>query len=94
MANAYLLERLLETCARRGGSEVVLMAGHSPLIRIDGRLREIQTGPVDALAAREMVNSLRSHSPSRRCGSWVEFVQQHYGREFHIAVLGRRTRPL
>ena len=47
------LERLLAEAVRRGASDLLLVAGSPPMVRVDGRLAPIPTGPLaaDALPA-------------------------------------------
>jgi twitching motility protein PilT len=49
------LERWLRTLAAAGGSDLLLVAGCPPSIRVDGRVRPLADGPLDGLDIEESV---------------------------------------
>ena len=66
-------DRWLHVLAERGGSDLLLVAGVPPSIRIDGRIQRLEDGPLDGLDIEEAVlSSLPPHA------------QQQY-RDTHIA---------
>jgi twitching motility protein PilT len=48
MASTIQIDRLLETTVRRGASDLHLAVGKPPSLRLHGRIRELQTKPLDA----------------------------------------------
>src|SRR5438874_3204182 len=48
MASTIQIDRLLETTVRRGASDLHLAVGKPPTLRLHGRLRELQTKPLDS----------------------------------------------
>ncbi len=61
------IDRLLETCVRRGASDLHLAVGRPPTLRLHGRLRELQTKVLDA---EDTVSLMKSITPDR--------IQQEY----------------
>lgn len=49
------LDRLLETCGRRNGTDVLLIDGRPPMVRLGDGLREMQTGPVSGVVLDAVV---------------------------------------
>ena len=49
------LERWLRTLTDAGGSDLLLVAGASPSIRVDGRVRPLAEGPLDGVDVEEAV---------------------------------------
>jgi len=49
------LERWLRVVADQGGSDLLLVAGAPPSVRIDGRVRPLAEGPLDGLDVEEAV---------------------------------------
>src|SRR6185503_5690957 len=57
------LERWLRTLHDAGGSDLLLVAGVAPSIRVDGRVRPLADGPLDGLDVEEAVlPALASHA--------------------------------
>jgi twitching motility protein PilT len=54
-ADATRLERWLRLLADRGGSDLLLVAGAPPSIRIDGRVRPLADAPLDGMDIEETV---------------------------------------
>ena len=78
MANIHI-DRILETCIRRGGSDIHLHVGRPPVIRIHGRLRNLETKtlePEDTLAL------MRSITPERNQQELQEEGGTDYGFAF------------
>jgi len=48
MASTIQIDRLLETTVRRGASDLHLAVGKPPSLRLHGRIRELQTKPLEA----------------------------------------------
>src|SRR6476659_7667381 len=61
------IDRLLETCVRRGASDLHLACGRPPTIRLHGHLRELQT---KVLEPEDTVALMKSITPER--------IQQEY----------------
>src|SRR3954451_13296634 len=49
------LEAWLRVLAERGGSDLLLVAGAPPAIRIEGRVHRLDTGPLDSVDIEESV---------------------------------------
>ena len=54
-ADATRLERWLRLLADRGGSDLLLVAGAPPSIRVDGRVRPLADAPLDGMDIEEAV---------------------------------------
>src|SRR5512132_1155027 len=67
MAAVIQIDRLLETCVRRGASDLHLAVGRPPTLRLHGRLRELQT---KVLEPEDTVALMKSITPER--------IQQEY----------------
>src|SRR5580765_6356833 len=61
------IDRLLETCVRRGASDLHLAVGRPPTLRLHGHLRELQT---KVLEPEDTVALMKSITPER--------IQQEY----------------
>jgi twitching motility protein PilT len=61
MANIQI-DRLLETCVRRGASDLHLAVGKPPTLRLHGHLRELQT---KVLEAEDTMSLMKSITPER-----------------------------
>ena len=61
------IDRLLETCVRRGASDLHLAVGRPPTLRLHGHLRELQT---KTLEAEDTVSLMKAITPDR--------IQQEY----------------
>ncbi|MGD0464477.1 MAG: type IV pilus twitching motility protein PilT [Tepidisphaeraceae bacterium] len=62
MASTLQIDRLLETCVRRGASDLHLAVGRPPTLRLHGHLRELQTKVLDA---EDTMALLKSITPER-----------------------------
>ena len=51
------LEAWLRVLAERGGSDLLLVAGAPPAIRIEGRVHRLDSGPLDSVEIEEAVVS-------------------------------------
>ena len=56
------IDRLLETCVRRGASDLHLAVGRPPTLRLNGRLRDLQT---KVLEPEDTVALMKSITPER-----------------------------
>ncbi len=56
------IDRLLETCVRRGASDLHLPVGKPPTLRLHGHLRELQTKVLDA---EDTMSLLKAITPER-----------------------------
>jgi twitching motility protein PilT len=54
-ASTGRLEHWLRVLAERGGSDLLLVAGAPPAIRVDGRVQRLEDGPLDGLDVEEAV---------------------------------------
>src|SRR3954452_6181738 len=64
------IDRLLETCVRRGASDLHLAVGRPPTLRLHGHLRELQT---KVLEAEDTISLMKAITPER--------IQQEYEEE-------------
>ena len=57
------IERWLRAMAEQGASDLLLVAGAPPIIRVDGRVRPLSDGPLDGLDIEDIVlPALASHA--------------------------------
>ncbi|MHC4691726.1 MAG: type IV pili twitching motility protein PilT, partial [Planctomycetota bacterium] len=57
------MDRLLQACVKMGGSDIHLTVGRPPVLRIDGRLRSLETkvlGPDDTVALMKSITPDRN----------------------------------
>jgi twitching motility protein PilT len=59
---AIHIDRLLETCIKRGSSDLHLHVGRPPILRLHGRLRQLET---KVLEPQDTVELMRSITPER-----------------------------
>jgi twitching motility protein PilT len=72
------MDRLLQACVSQGGSDIHLIVGRPPVLRIDGRLRSLETkvlGPDDTVAL------MKSITPERN----QQELQEEGGTDFGFA---------
>jgi len=65
------IDRLLETCIRVGASDIHLHVGRPPVLRVDGRLRSLETKslePDDTTALMKSVTPERNRPSTRSTG--------------------------
>src|SRR2546421_6256045 len=62
MASTIQIDRLLETCVRRGASDLHLAVGRPPTLRLNTHLRELQT---KALEPEDTIALMKSITPER-----------------------------
>src|SRR5688572_9347319 len=62
MSSTIQIDRLLETCVRRGASDLHLAVGKPPVLRLHGHMRELQT---KVLEAEDTVALMKSITPER-----------------------------
>jgi hypothetical protein len=67
------LERWLRALVGAGGSDLLLVPGASPSIRVDGRVRGLADGPIDGVGVEEAVlPALRASSlPPEPDRGWI-----------------------
>ena len=58
MASTIQIDRLLETTVRRGASDLHLAVGKPPSLRLHGRIRELQTKPLEAEDTMALMKSI------------------------------------
>src|ERR1051325_1555608 len=66
------IDRLLETCVRRGASDLHLAVGKPPTLRLHGHLRELQTKvlePEDTMALMKSITPERIQQEFEETGS-------------------------
>ena len=56
------IDRLLETCIKKGASDLHLAVGRPPVLRLNGRLRDLQT---KVLAPEDKMALMKSITPER-----------------------------
>jgi twitching motility protein PilT len=72
MASALQIDRLLETCVRRGASDLHLAVGKPPVLRLHGHMRELQTkvlDPDDTMALLKSITPERIQQEFEETGS-------------------------
>ena len=79
MANDILIDRLLETCIRRGASDLHLHVGRPPTLRLNGRLRPLET---KILEPEDTVKLMRAITPERCQQELQEQGGTDFGFEF------------
>ncbi|MHC4563658.1 MAG: type IV pilus twitching motility protein PilT [Planctomycetota bacterium] len=79
MANEILIDRLLETCIKRGASDLHLHVGRPPTLRLNGRLRPLET---KVLTAEDTVKLMRAITPDRCQQELQEQGGTDFGFEF------------
>ncbi|MGD1275900.1 MAG: type IV pilus twitching motility protein PilT [Tepidisphaeraceae bacterium] len=62
MASTIQIDRLLETCVRRGASDLHLAVGKPPVLRLHGHLRDLQT---KVLEPEDTMSLMKSITPER-----------------------------
>ena len=78
MATALQIDRLLETCIKRGASDLHLSVGRPPSLRLHGRLRPLET---KVLEAEDTVGLMKSITPERG----QQELQEEGGTDFGFA---------
>src|SRR5688500_15377248 len=87
------IDRLLETCVRRGASDLHLACGKPPTLRLHGHLRELQTKvlePEDTMALMKSITPERIQQESEEsCSGVFGFA---YGEEapFRVAIFKQK----
>jgi twitching motility protein PilT len=76
MAATIQIDRLLETCVRRGASDLHLAVGRPPTLRLHGHLRELQTKVLDA---EDTMSLMKSITPERIQQEFEESGSGDYG---------------
>ncbi len=72
MASTIQIDRLLETCVRRGASDLHLAVGKPPVLRLHGHLRDLQTKvlePEDTMALMKSITPERIQQEFEETGS-------------------------
>src|SRR2546428_5578580 len=72
MASTIQIDRLLETCVRRGASDLHLAVGRPPTLRLHGHMRELQTkvlDPEDTMALMKAITPERIQQEFEETGS-------------------------
>jgi twitching motility protein PilT len=77
MANLHV-DRLLETCIKRGASDLHLTVGRPPTLRLHGRLRALET---KVLAPEDTVSLMKAITPDRG----QQELQEEGGTDFGFA---------
>ena len=72
------IDRLLETCVRRGGSDLHLHVGRPPVLRVHGRLRNLET---KVLEPEDTIALMKSITPERN----QQEIQEEGGTDFGFA---------
>ncbi len=73
------IDRLLETCIKRGASDIHLSVGRPPVLRLDGRLRQLET---KTLEPEDCVALMKSITPDRNQQELQEEGGTDYGFAF------------
>jgi twitching motility protein PilT len=72
------MDRLLQACVTQGGSDIHLVTGRAPVLRIDGQLRPLET---KVLEADDTVALMKSIAPERN----QQELQEEGGTDFGFA---------
>ncbi|MHC4148107.1 MAG: type IV pilus twitching motility protein PilT [Planctomycetota bacterium] len=72
------MDRLLQACVTQGGSDIHLVTGRSPVLRIDGQLRSLET---KVLEPDDTVALMKSITPERN----QQELQEEGGTDFGFA---------
>ncbi len=72
------IDRMLETCIRRGASDIHLSVGRPPVLRLHGRLRQLET---KVLEPEDCVALMKSITPDRN----QQELQEEGGTDFGFA---------
>src|SRR2546423_373201 len=87
------IDRLLETCVRRGASDLHLAVGKPPTLRLHGHLRELQT---KVLEPEDTVSLMKSITPDRIQQEYEETGSGDFGfaygeeARFRVAIFKQR----
>lgn len=72
------IDRILETCIKRGASDIHLTVGRPPVLRLHGRLRSLET---KVLEPEDTVSLMKSITPDRN----QQELQEEGGTDFGFA---------
>ena len=72
------MDRLLQACITQGASDIHLVSGRQPVLRIDGRLRSLET---KVLEPDDTVALMKSVTPERN----QQELQEEGGTDFGFA---------
>src|SRR5512136_1669588 len=72
------IDRILETCIKRGASDIHLTVGRPPVLRLHGRLRSLET---KVLEPEDTVSLMKSITPDRN----QQEIQEEGGTDFGFA---------
>jgi len=72
------MDRLLQACVTQGGSDIHIVVGRPPVLRIDGRLRSLETKVLDA---EDTMSLMKSITPERN----QQELQEEGGTDFGFA---------
>ncbi len=78
MAATLHIDRILETCIKRGASDIHLSVGRPPVLRLHGRLRQLET---KGLEPEDTVALMKSITPDRN----QQELQEEGGTDFGFA---------
>src|SRR5256886_7599961 len=93
MASTIQIDRLLETCVRRGASDLHLAVGRPPTLRLHGHLRELQTKVLDG---EDTMSLMKSITPDRIQQEYEETGSGDFGfaygeeARFRVAIFKQR----
>ena len=79
------MERLLETCIKRGASDLHLSVGRPPTLRLHGRLRPLET---KVLEPEDTISLMKAITPDR-C---QQELQEQGGTDFGFGLIGTGTK--
>ena len=88
------IDRLLETCIKRGASDLHLSVGRPPCLRLHGRLRQLETKvltPEDTISLMKAITPERNQQEIQEQGGTALAVAAHVGDENALAALVQRT---
>ena len=86
------IDRILETCIKKGASEVHLFVGSPPMLRLHGNLCELKTA---SLNSENCVALMKSITPNRNQQDLLESGNTSFGfafgdaGHFHVSAFNR-----
>ena len=80
-------DRLMETCVRNRGTDIVLIPGMPPFVRMQAGLRQLMVEPVSAVDIAQMLLEL---SPPDQLSpeGYLDFCTPYRGDQFRVASFG------
>jgi twitching motility protein PilT len=84
---ALALDRLMETCVRNGGTDIVLIPGMPAFVRLEDGLRPLMIEPVSADDIAQILLELKPPDQVSPDG-YLDFFTPYRGDRFRVASFG------